>query len=176
MVSLSYVVGVRFAICAFWIWVRYRAKTEETWFFVFVLLGGLVCLMHLYAFAIYAVCVSGYECSLLWERLRIERPLRVSQFRIRFAAAVTLIVPVLILWFSPISRSPELMVGGMNPPSGRTLSGTSKRLLRQYFSGPSLSGKSKRLFRQYFIAILFSRLRCCLSLVRYSSGRLQLER
>jgi hypothetical protein len=99
----AYVSGVGFAIWAFWIWVRYRDRADSPWMIVvFVLSGALVCIMHLYAFGIYAVCVAGYECSLLWDKLRVERGLRSSLFRIPLSAAASLILPLLVLWWTPI--------------------------------------------------------------------------
>jgi hypothetical protein len=63
-----------------------------------------VCLMHLYAFAIYSICVIGYECSLFWEKVRIERQMRMALFRIPLAAAVSLIMPLLTL-VTPIASN-----------------------------------------------------------------------
>lgn len=117
---LPYLIGVGFAIWAFWVWVRYREKADGTWFIVFVLSGILVCLMHLYAFGIYAVCVAGYECSLVWESLRVERRLRMSLLRIPFTAAVALTVPVLVLWWSTISGTPG-HIWGSGPAFWTTL-------------------------------------------------------
>lgn len=51
--------------------------------------------MHLYAFAIYGVCIAGYECSVFWENLKIKRQVRISLLRILFGAAVSLLVPLL---------------------------------------------------------------------------------
>jgi hypothetical protein len=110
---MSYLVGVGVAIWAFWVWVRYRQKADGPWFLIFLLIGVLVCLMHLYAFGIYAVCVAGYECSLLWERFRAERRLRMTLFRVPFIAAMTLVIPVLaFILFSPISEDPGLEIWG----------------------------------------------------------------
>jgi hypothetical protein len=104
---MRYLDGVASAICAFWIWVRYREKADGPWILVFIFLGLFVSVMHLFAFGIYAVCVASYECSLLWERLRVERRLRASLLRIPLRAAVGLIVPMMV-WFSPISsRDPR---------------------------------------------------------------------
>lgn len=102
---ITYLIGVGFAICAFWVWVRYREKADGLGILVFILSAGLVYLIHIYAFGIYAICVAGYECSLLWDRLRVERHLRASLLRIPLSAAVSLIIPVLVLWFSAISSS-----------------------------------------------------------------------
>src|SRR6201987_3912153 len=38
--------------------------------------------MHFYALAIYAVCVAGYECSMLWDKLRDERRFRLSRLTV----------------------------------------------------------------------------------------------
>ena len=107
---IGYVIGIAFAILAFWIWVRYREKADGIWILVFTISAGAVFLAHLFAFGIYAVSIASYECSLLWERLRIERRLRISFLRIPISAAASLIIPLMLLWFSPVSFS-----------SGRTL-------------------------------------------------------
>ena len=91
---ISYIIGIGFAILSFWIWVRYRDKAGGIWI-LFTVLGGIVCLMHLYAFAIYGIFVAGYECSVFWERLTIERQVRISLFRIPFRAALSVMVPLL---------------------------------------------------------------------------------
>lgn len=79
---LTYLIGVGFAICAFWVWVRNREKADTSWFLVFVSLGALVCLMHPYAFGIYA------------------------------AITLLVPVLGVLLWFNPISNSSGLMVWG----------------------------------------------------------------
>jgi hypothetical protein len=108
---INYIIGIGFAILAFWIWVRYREKAVGISILLFTLLGGMVCLMHFYAFAIYGVCVAGYECSVFWEKLRMERRLRMSLFIIPFGAAVSLMVPLLAL-FSSVSGDHGPMVWG----------------------------------------------------------------
>jgi hypothetical protein len=95
---ITYVIGVGLAICGFWLWVRYRTKVIGIWGFLFILTAELICMVHLYAFAIYSICVASYECSLLWERLRVERQVRASQFAIPCGGAVSLILPLLALW------------------------------------------------------------------------------
>jgi hypothetical protein len=101
---VNYFIGIGFAICTFWLWVRYREKAVGmVMVLVFILLGGFVFLVHLEAFGIYAVCVFGYECSLLWERLKVERRLSPSLFRIPIGAAISLIIPALLILFSPMS-------------------------------------------------------------------------
>ena len=103
---ISYIIGIAFAIWAFWIWVRYRTKAKGISITLFTALAGIVCLMHLYAFAIYGICVAGYECSVFWEKLRIERQLRVSLLRIPFSGAVSLLVPLLAtIGLSPVSNN-----------------------------------------------------------------------
>jgi hypothetical protein len=100
---INYIIGIGFAILAFWIWVRYREKSVGISIVLFTLLGGIVCLMHFFAFVVYAVCVAGYECSIFLEKLRVERRLRMSLFRIPFRAAVSLMVPLLAI----LSRTPS---------------------------------------------------------------------
>jgi hypothetical protein len=117
---INYIIGIAFSIWAFWIWVRYRAKANGISIVLFTVLGGIVCLMHLYAFAIYAVCVAGYECSVFWEKLTIERQVRISLFRIPFRAAVSLLVPlVATMWLSPVSSNHGATVWGRpwGPPT-----------------------------------------------------------
>jgi len=110
---INYIIGIGLAIIAFWIWVRYRDKIIGVSIVLFTVLGGIVCLMHLYAFAIYGVCVAGYECSVFWEKLRIERQLRMSLFKIPLRAAVSFLVPLLaVIWLSPMSSSHGPMVWG----------------------------------------------------------------
>jgi hypothetical protein len=112
---ISYIIGVGFAICAFWMWVRYREKADGPCILAFILSGGLVCVMHLYAFGIYAVCVASYECSLFWERLGTERRLSGSLFRIPLIAVATLIIPLAALSLSPIATSPGPIGWGHGP-------------------------------------------------------------
>lgn len=99
---INYIIGIGFAIVAFWVWVRYREKSAGISIVIFTLLGGIVCLMHFFAFVVYGVCVAGYECSIFFEKLRVERRLRMSLFRIPFRAAVSLMVPLLAI----LSRTP----------------------------------------------------------------------
>jgi hypothetical protein len=102
---INYMIGIGFSMLSFWIWVRYREKAAYTWI-LFTVLGGIVSLMHFYAFAIYGICVAGYECSVFWERLTIERQVRISLFRIPLRAAPSLMVPLLIvIWLSPVSSN-----------------------------------------------------------------------
>jgi hypothetical protein len=110
---INYIIGIGFAIISFWIWVRYRAKTSAIWVFVFTTMAQTVCLMHLYALAIYAVCVAGYECSVLWEELTIKRQVRMPLFKIPFKAAISLLLPLLsVIWLSPVAsnRGPTVWV------------------------------------------------------------------
>ena len=100
---MNYIIGIGFAIVAFWIWVRYREKSVGISIVLFTFLGGIVCLMHFFAFVVYGVCVAGYECSIFLENLRVELRLRMSLFRIPFRAAVSLIVPLLAI----LSRTPS---------------------------------------------------------------------
>jgi hypothetical protein len=45
-----------------------------------------------------------YECSVFWERLTIERQVRISLFRIPFRAALSVMVPLLaVIWLSPVT-------------------------------------------------------------------------
>lgn len=117
---IDYTIGIAFAIWAFWIWARYREKSGYISMVLFTVLGGVVWLMHLYAFAIYAVCVAGYECSVFGEKLRIERQVRMSLFGIPCRAAVSLLVPFLAsVWLSPVSSNHGPTVWGRlwGPPT-----------------------------------------------------------
>jgi hypothetical protein len=117
---INYIIGIAFAIWAFWIWVRYRTKAKGISIISFTVLGGIVWLMHLYAFAIYGVCVAGYECSVFLEKLKIERQLRMSLLRIPFNAVVSLLVPLLAtVGFSPVSSNHGQTVWGRTwgPPT-----------------------------------------------------------
>jgi hypothetical protein len=114
---ISYIIGVGFAILTFWIWIRYREKANGLWIIAFILTGGVVCTMHLYAFGIYAVCVASHECAVVCERVRLER-ISASQLRIPFSAAVSLTLPLLVFWFGAASRAPgELPWGHAGPNS-----------------------------------------------------------
>jgi hypothetical protein len=104
---INYFIGIGFAICGFWIWVRYREKADGIWIVVFTSFGALILVMHLFAFGIYGLCIAGYECSLLWARFRVEGRLRGSLFRIPISGATSLVIPLLfLLWLSPISGGP----------------------------------------------------------------------
>jgi hypothetical protein len=102
---ISYVIGVAFAIFAFWMWVRYREKADGIWILVFTIAAAVIFFAHLFAFGIYAVSVASYECSLLWVRLRREGRLRISLLKIPMSATAILIMPLMLLWFSPLSFS-----------------------------------------------------------------------
>ena len=102
---IGYVIGIAFAILAFWIWVRYREKADGIWILVFTIAAAVIFFAHLFAFGIYAVSVASYECSLLWVRLRREGRLRISLLKIPMSATAILIMPLMLLWFSPLSFS-----------------------------------------------------------------------
>jgi hypothetical protein len=103
---INYIIGFGFAILAFWIWVRYREKINGLSIVLFTALSGITCMMHFYGFAIYGICVAGYECSVLWEKVRDERRLRMSLFAIPVKAAVSFVVPLLaVIWLSPVSKN-----------------------------------------------------------------------
>jgi hypothetical protein len=117
---INYIIGVAFAIWAFWIWVRYRMKAKGISTILFAIPGGIVCLMHLYAFAMYGVCVAGYECSMFWEKFKTKRQLRMSLLRTPFSAAVSLLVPLLAtIGLSPVSNNHGQTVWGRTwgPPA-----------------------------------------------------------
>jgi hypothetical protein len=108
---INYVIGIGFAIWAFWIWVRYRDRGTVVWIFGFTMAGIIVGVMHFYALAMYGVCVGGYECSILWETLSREGRLRVSCFRTPLKAAISIIVPTLVM-LSPVSGGHGALVWG----------------------------------------------------------------
>lgn len=115
---INYIIGIGFAILAFWIWLRYRERTGGIPIILSTVFGGIVCLMHFFAFVVYAVCVAGYECSVFWEKLRIERKLRMSLFRIPLGAAVSLMVPLLaILSRAPSDHGPTVWGRSWGPPT-----------------------------------------------------------
>jgi hypothetical protein len=68
-------------------------------------------LMHFYALAIYAACVAGYEYSMLWDKLRDERRLRLSRLAVPIRAAVSVIVSILVL-LGPVSSGRGPLVCG----------------------------------------------------------------
>ncbi|HEY2452180.1 MAG TPA: hypothetical protein VGI71_06105 [Scandinavium sp.] len=108
---INYIIGIGFAILAFWMWVRYREKIIGFSIVGFTALGLIVGLMHFYAFAIYGICVAGYECSFFSENLRIERRLRISLFRIPFRAAISIIVPMVAMLIPASSGHGPLVWG-----------------------------------------------------------------
>ena len=108
---INYIIGIGFAIWAFWIWVRYREKSDSVFIVAFTVLGMIVGVMHFYALGIYAVCVAGYECSVLWEKLTSERRLRISFCRIPLQAAISIIVAVLMM-LTPVSSGHGPLVWG----------------------------------------------------------------
>jgi hypothetical protein len=109
---INYFIGVGFAIVALWIWIWYREKADSIRIVMFPLAGGLVLLLHLFAFGVYAVGVAGYECSLLWEKFRIEQRLRMSLFRIPAVAVFSLTTPPLLLWLNKNSNGPAQILWG----------------------------------------------------------------
>jgi len=102
---VNYIIGVGFAILAFGAWVHNREKTGWLWLVLSCVLSGLVFVMHLYAFGIYAICVAGYECSVFLERLITERRLQLSRLRVPFNGAVSLVVPLLALQLTELSAN-----------------------------------------------------------------------
>lgn len=110
---INYVIGIAFAIWAFWIWVRYRERETVVWIFGFTAAGIIVGVMHFYALAIYGVCVGGYECSIVWETLNRHGRLRVSCFRTPLKAAICIIVPTLVM-LSPVSGGHGALVWGQS--------------------------------------------------------------
>jgi hypothetical protein len=98
---INYVTGVGFAILAFSFWPRYRSAALGLGFPVFVVLGIFLMLMHLYGFGLYAVCVGGYELTILWERYRSGAGLRAPDIRMAAAALGTLLLPCATILLSP---------------------------------------------------------------------------
>jgi hypothetical protein len=115
---INYVIGIGTVIWAFWIWIRYRKRCETIWILAFTILALIVGLMHFYALAIYGVCVGGYECSILREKLQLKRRLRVSFFRIPLKGAISIIGPTLVM-LSPVSTGRGALVWGQSwgPPT-----------------------------------------------------------
>jgi hypothetical protein len=78
---------------------------------LFATLAGIVWLMHFFAFLIYGLCVAGYECSVVFEKLRIGRRLRISLFKIPIRAAASLVVPLLAMLIrTPSNHGPTVWV------------------------------------------------------------------
>jgi hypothetical protein len=94
---INYIIGIGFAIWGFWLWARYRERIHGVWVLAVTALCIVIGLTHFYALAIYAVCVAGYECSMLWEKLRDERRFRLSRLAVPVRAAVSVIVSILVL-------------------------------------------------------------------------------
>jgi len=101
---VNFTVTVGFAVWAFGFWVRWRERVLGPGFLGFVALGAFLLIMHLYGIGLYAVCVGGYELSVLWERWRADGRLKPEQFRMPVAAAASLLVPASLLLFSPTSE------------------------------------------------------------------------
>ncbi len=108
---INYIIGIGFAIWGFWLWVRYRERVRGFWVVAFTALCIVVGVMHFYALAIYAVCVAGYECSILWDKLRDERRFRLSRLTVPIRAAVSVIVSILVL-LGPVSSGRGPLVWG----------------------------------------------------------------
>jgi hypothetical protein len=134
---INYTIGIGFAICAFWIWVRYRDKARGFWVISFFLSAALVFFMHFFSFAIYAVCVAGYECSWLWEKLRTERRFALLLLRIPIIATATLIVPCLLLLVSSTSGSSG-WIRGYKPSWGWLLLKSEGLAAPIYYSDPAV--------------------------------------
>lgn len=100
---VNYTVTVGFAVFAFGLWVRWRDRVLGPGFIGFVALGVFLLIMHMFGLGLYAVCVGGYELTVLWQRWRAEGRLRVAQFRLPVAAALSLLLPMSLLLFSPAS-------------------------------------------------------------------------
>jgi hypothetical protein len=108
---INYIVGVGFAIWGFWLWVRYRERVRGFWVLAFTALCIVIGLMHFYALAIYAVCVAGYECSMLWDKVRDDRWFRLSRMAVPIRAAVSVMLPILVL-LGPVSSGRGPLVWG----------------------------------------------------------------
>jgi hypothetical protein len=112
---LQYLIGIGFSIWLFWCWVRYREKVNGIGIVLFTVLGGVVCMMNLWALVTYGVCVAGYECAMFWENLRTERQVRLSQLKIPCGAAISLLIPLLafIIPASPVTSNYAKTVWGL---------------------------------------------------------------
>jgi hypothetical protein len=108
---INYVIGIGFAIWGFWLWVRYRETVRGFWVLAFTALCIVIGLMHFFALAIYAVCVAGYECSMLWDKLRDGRRFQLSRLAVPIRAAVSVIVSILVL-LGPVSSGRGPLVWG----------------------------------------------------------------
>jgi hypothetical protein len=108
---INYFIGIGFAIWGFWLWIRYREKVRGFWVFAFIVLGIVIGLMHFYALAMYAVCVAGYECSMLWDKVREQRRFRFPSLAVPLRAAVSIIAPILVL-LAPVSSGRGPLVWG----------------------------------------------------------------
>lgn len=70
---INYIIAVSFALVLFVLWVRLRPRLSPKLLALFTLGGAVLLLMHLYAFGLYAVCVAGFEFSLLLDQARRGR-------------------------------------------------------------------------------------------------------
>jgi len=99
---VNYVIGLAFAVPLFAAWLRWRQRLNIATVLIFAAAGAFVMLMHMFAFGLYALCVVGYELSLLLQ----ERPLKILPLRRQLpliGVAMTLLVPASIVLMGPTS-------------------------------------------------------------------------
>jgi hypothetical protein len=108
---INYIIGIGFAIWGFCLWIRYRERVRGFWVLGFTILSIAIGLVHFYAFATYAVCVAGYECSMLWDKVSDKRRSRFPSLAVPIRAAVSVIVPMLV-FLGPVSSGRGPLVWG----------------------------------------------------------------
>ncbi|MFO1024074.1 MAG: hypothetical protein U1E70_02730 [Acetobacteraceae bacterium] len=99
----SYFIGTSLALLLFALWLRRRPVWYWRDTLCFLLTGVGLLLVHLYAFGLYAVCVAGYETSLLLEAARANGRWRMPRLRPSLDIAATLVLPLTALAVSPTS-------------------------------------------------------------------------
>lgn len=102
---VNYVISVSLALVLFVLWVRLRPRLSSGKLALFTVAGALLLLMHLYAFGLYAVCVAGFEFSLLLDQVRRDRRLQWRNLALPAGVALSLAAPLCWLLTSPTSTN-----------------------------------------------------------------------
>ena len=97
--SLGYLIalGMAFVALAAWIACRDRPYARLT---LGTVLATAVFFAHLYAFAVYTICIAGYECFLLWPRFHWR------EIVARGTVAIIQLLPAALLYFCFLTPIP----------------------------------------------------------------------
>jgi len=75
---VNYVIGLSVAIPSVALWIAIRHRAYLLRIPIFVLIGVVIFFLHLYAFAIFGLCIGGYELARLMERWRERKRLSLN--------------------------------------------------------------------------------------------------